>query len=207
MRNRHISRLYCWIRSNHRNKLPAPVGSISTQQAIATLLNQHLRHLLPHFICGRRSPFISFTDWSGDLRIEFVLWVIDVSLMLLKSIIRFVRVEATAAIVQRHFTYLWQLFSFSSPASSASRLLSLKRCSAILVQSAPAKHSWGYKKINRYKPLYVSKIMAELDPKIAELLAPLRQSVKEQGNNMLCFLFFTLPNSLHRWYCSRPQVC
>lgn len=54
------------------------------------------------------------------------------------------------------------------------------------MQSAPAKHSWGYKKINRYKPLYVSKIMAELDPKIAELLAPLRQSVKEQGNTTCC---------------------
>lgn len=41
--------------------------------------------------------------------------------------------------------------------------------------------SWGSKKIRKYKPLYVSKIMAELDPKVAEILAPLRMAVKEQG--------------------------
>ncbi|KAH9426522.1 hypothetical protein DERP_013704 [Dermatophagoides pteronyssinus] len=41
---------------------------------------------------------------------------------------------------------------------------------------------WGYKKINKYKPLFVEKIMAELDPKIASQLEPFRQSVKEQGD-------------------------
>lgn len=47
--------------------------------------------------------------------------------------------------------------------------------------SSTLHSNWGHKKIRIYKPLYVSKIMAELDPKIAEILAPLRMAVKEQG--------------------------
>jgi hypothetical protein len=41
--------------------------------------------------------------------------------------------------------------------------------------------NWGSKKLKSYKALYVEKIMAEIDPKIAEILNPLRLSVKEQG--------------------------
>ena len=41
--------------------------------------------------------------------------------------------------------------------------------------------NWGKNKLQRYKPLYVNKIMAEIDPEIARILEPLRQSVKEQG--------------------------
>jgi hypothetical protein len=41
--------------------------------------------------------------------------------------------------------------------------------------------NWGSKKLKSYKALYVEKIMAETDPKIAQILNPLRLSVKEQG--------------------------
>ncbi len=41
--------------------------------------------------------------------------------------------------------------------------------------------NWGSKKLKSYKALYVEKIMAEIDPKVAEILNPLRLSVKEQG--------------------------
>ncbi|KAJ6216538.1 hypothetical protein RDWZM_007695 [Blomia tropicalis] len=64
---------------------------------------------------------------------------------------------------------------------SASRLI-LFREKRNTVSFSSYKNNWGYKKIKEYKPLYVSKIMAELDPKIAEILAPLRVSVKEQGD-------------------------
>ena len=47
--------------------------------------------------------------------------------------------------------------------------------------SSLRKSNWAYKKVDLYKPLYVQKVMAELDPKIKEILEPLRKHVKEQG--------------------------
>lgn len=41
--------------------------------------------------------------------------------------------------------------------------------------------NWGSKKINLYKPLYVEKVLAELDPHVAAALKPFQDKVKEQG--------------------------
>src|SRR5438552_2917912 len=40
---------------------------------------------------------------------------------------------------------------------------------------------WGAKKKPIYRILHVKKVMSEMDPKIAEILNPLRELVKAQG--------------------------
>lgn len=67
------------------------------------------------------------------------------------------------------------------------------------------QHNWGYKKTNIYKPLYVQKIMAEIDPKIAEILAPLRASVKEQGKFQENH--FKIPNFQFYFFVFVPNFC
>ncbi|XP_046915883.2 glycine--tRNA ligase [Dermatophagoides farinae] len=88
--------------------------------------------------------------------------------------------SSTIQVVGKFHPLLFRSRLLFSPIVAARRLLYLS--SPYSLPNKKTLSNWAYKKINRYKPLYVEKIMAELDPKIAAELEPFRQSVKEQGD-------------------------
>ena len=92
--------------------------------------------------------------------------------------------SSTRQLVGKFHPLLFESRLLFSPIVAARRLLYLSSPSSL--PNKKTLSNWAYKKINRYKPLYVEKIMAELDPKIAAELEPFRQSVKEQGNQSHC---------------------